>query len=134
MAKVSFDPIIKWFAGSIGKLVYRRSHNGKVSVYPTPDMSAVKWSQAQKDQRQRMREASKYASAAVADPDIRPIYVQMAMDHNKNPGRPFDMAVSDYYHHGNDLLWKKHMGGQEKPKNWDMFHYAWYFKKQNRHP
>jgi hypothetical protein len=57
-----------------------------------------------------MREAFKYASAAVTDTDIRPMYVQMALDHNKNPGRPFDMAVSDYYHHGNDLLWKKHMG------------------------
>ena len=69
MAKVSFDPIIKWFTGRIGGLVYRRSHNGKVSAYPTPDMSSVKWSQAQKDQRQRMSEASKYASAAVADPE-----------------------------------------------------------------
>jgi len=80
-----------------------------------------------------MREASKYASAAVADPDIRPIYVQMAAAHNKNPKRPFDMAVSDYYHHGNDLLWKRHMGDQEKPKNWDMFYYAWYFTKPKRH-
>lgn len=125
MAKVSFDPIIKWFTGRIGGLVYRRSHNGKVSVYSTPDMSTVKWSQAQKDQRQRMREASKYASAAIADPEIRLIYVQMAVDQNKNPDRPFDMAVSDYYHHGNDLLWKKHMGDQEKPKNWNMRYYHW---------
>jgi len=132
MAKVSFDPIIKWFTGRIGKLVYRRSHNGKVSVYPTPDMSTVKWTQAQKDQRLRMREASKYASAAVADPDIRPIYVQMAVDHNRNPGRPFDMAVSDYYHHGKDLLWKKYRGDQEKPKNWKMGYYPWYFNKKNR--
>ncbi len=132
MAKVSFNPIIKWFAGSIDKLVFRRSHNGKVSVYPTPDMSSVKWSQAQKDQRQRMREASKYASAAVADPDIRPIYVQMAEASNMNKQRPFDMAVSDYYHTGNDLRWKKHMGDQEKPKNWDMGFYAWYVHKQNR--
>jgi hypothetical protein len=53
----------------------------------------------------------------------------MAVDHNKNPGRPFDMAVSDYYHYGNDLLWKKHMGDQEKPKNWRMIYYPWYFKK-----
>jgi hypothetical protein len=63
----------------------------------------------EKDQRQRISEASKYASAAVADPDVRPIYVQMALDHDKNPGRPFDMTVSDYCRTGNDLLWKKHM-------------------------
>jgi hypothetical protein len=132
MSKVRFHPIIEWFTGKMGKLVFRRSHNGKVSVYETPYMKGVKWSQAQKDQRQRMGEASRYASAAVADPDIRPVYVQMAMDHNKNPKRPFDMAVSDYYHHGNDLLWKKHMGDQGKPKNWNMGFYPWYFHKQKR--
>ena len=132
MTKVRFHPLIEWFTGKMGNMVFRRSHNGKVSVYATPSMKGVKWSQAQKDHRQRMREASKYASAAVADLDIRPIYIQMAVDHNKNPGRPFDMAVSDYYHHGNDLLWKKHMGDQEKPKNWNMAFYAWYFTKPKR--
>ena len=132
MAKVSFDPIIKWITGRIGKLVYRRSHNGQVSTYPAPDMSGVKWSQAQNDHRQHMSEAWKYASAAIADPELRPVYVQMARDHDKNPGRPFDMAVSDYCHTGNDLLWKKHMGDQEKPSNWKMYYYPWYFKKQDR--
>jgi hypothetical protein len=29
--------------------------------------------------------------------------------------------TSDYFHTGNDLLWKKHMG-----------YYPWYFKKQNQ--
>ena len=91
MAKVSFTPIIKWVTGAFDNVVFRRSHNGKVSIYPTPDMSSVKWSQAQKDHRQRMGEASRYASAAVADPDIRPICIQMAVDLNKNPKRPFDM-------------------------------------------
>jgi hypothetical protein len=132
MPKVRFHPIIEWFTGKMGKLVFRRSHNGQVSVYEAPYMKKVKWSQAQKDHRQRMSEASKYASAAVADPELRPIYVQMAVDHNKNPGRPFDMAVSDYYHHGNELLWKKHMGDQEKPKNWNMGFYPWYYKQRSR--
>jgi hypothetical protein len=36
------------------------------------------------------------------------------------------MAVSDYCNTGNDLLWKKHMGDQEKPKNWDIGYYPWY--------
>ena len=132
MTKVRFHPIVEWFTGKMGDMVFRRSHNGKVSVYMTSSRKKVKWSQAQKDQRQRMREASKYASAAVADPELRPVYVQMALEHNKNPGRPFDMAVSDYYHHGNDLLWKKHMGDQEKPKNWDMVYYPWYYPKPKR--
>ena len=132
MTKVRFHPIVEWFTGKMGKLVFRRSHNGRVSVYETPYMKGIKWSPAQKDHRQRMGEASRYASAAVADPDIRPVYVQMALDHNKNPKRPFDMAVSDYYHHGNDLLWKKHMGDQEKPATRNMYHYPWYFHKQKR--
>jgi hypothetical protein len=130
MAKVSFNPLLHWFTGKIGDLVFRRAHNGKVSVYITPDMSRVKWSQAQKDHRQRMKEAWIYASAAVADPDIRPIYVQMAVDNGKNPKRPFDMAVSDYCDTGNDLLWKKHMGDREKPGSWDIERYPWYLTKR----
>ena len=130
MALVDLDPFFKWFRGRIGKLVYRRTHNGKLSAYPTPDMSGVKWNKAQKDHRQDMKEAFLYASAAVADPDLRPIYVQMAIDHGKNPKRPFDVAVSDYYHTGNDLLWKKHMGDQEKPENWDIERYPWYLTKR----
>ena len=54
-------------------MVFRRSHNGKVSVYEAPSMKELEWSQAQKDHRRRMGEASRYAAAAVADPDIRPI-------------------------------------------------------------
>jgi hypothetical protein len=132
MTKVRFHPIVEWFTGKMNGLVFRRSHNGKVSVYETPYMKDIKWSQAQKDHRRRMGEASRYASVAIADPDIRSIYVQMAEANNMNKDRPFDMAVKDYYHTGNDLLWKKHMGDQEKPKNWKMVFYPWYYKKQNQ--
>ena len=48
MARVSFNPLIKWFRGRIGDLVFRRAHNGTVSVYITPDMAGVKRSAAQK--------------------------------------------------------------------------------------
>ena len=126
MAKVSFDPLIKWFTGTIGKLVYRRSHNGKISVYELPDMTRVKWSRAQKDHRQHFGESSIYASAAIADPDIRAAYVQMAIDRGRNPRRPFDTAKSDYLHGGSDLLWQKHMGDREKPQNWNIENYPWY--------
>jgi hypothetical protein len=131
MAKVSFNPIINWFRGRIGDLVFRRAHNGKVSVYITPDMRRVKRSTAQKAQNQRFSQASKYASAAIADPDIRPIYVQMAIEQNMNPRRPFDVAQSDFQD-GNDLLWKKHMGDCDKPQNWKMNHYSWYFNPNAR--
>jgi hypothetical protein len=132
MAKAGFDPIFKWFRGRIGGLVFRRAHNGKISVYGDPDMTRVKWSTAQKEHRRRMGEASKYASAAISDSEIRAMYVQMAVDLNKDPKRPFDVAVSDYYHKGNDLLWKKHKGDQEKPANWKMDRYSWYFTAKPR--
>jgi hypothetical protein len=45
-----------------------------------------------------------YAKAAMKDPDIRPVYEQMAAE-KKNNKRPFDMAVSDYFA-GNNLLSK----------------------------
>jgi len=132
MTKVRFHPIVEWFTGKMGDLVFRRSHNGKVSVYMAPFMKKVQWSQAQKDHRRRMGEASKYASAAITDPEIRPIYVQMAEANNMNKDRPFDMAVKDYYHTGNDLLWKKHMDDQEKPENWDIERYSWYLTRRKR--
>jgi hypothetical protein len=56
----------------------------------------------------------------------------MALENGKNPGRPYDMAVSDYCNNGNDLLLKKHMGNQEKPKNWEMGFYPWYVTKPKR--
>ena len=112
----------------MGNLIFRRSHNGKVA----PFLKRQTWSQAQKDQHQRMGEASRYASVAVADPDLRPIYVQRAIENDMDPERPFDMAVKDYYHTGNDLLWKKHRADQEKPKNWDMDYYPRYVNKQKR--
>jgi hypothetical protein len=118
----------------MGHYIYRRSHNGKISTYENPFLKGlkIKWSKAQETHRERFREASLYASAAVADPDLRPIYVQMAVDNGKNPKRPFDMAVSDYYHTGNDLLWKKHMGDQEKPQGWGMGYYPWYVNPKSK--
>jgi hypothetical protein len=130
MTKVRFHPLVEWFTGKMGNMIFRRSHNGKVSVYAAPLVEKVEWSQAQKDHRQRLGAASRYASVAVADPDLRAVYVQMALERGMNPERPFDVAVKDYYHTGNDLLWKKHMGDQEKPQNWKSYHYPWYFKKK----
>jgi hypothetical protein len=130
MAKVDFHPLLKWLRGKLGGLVFRRAHSGKISVYLSPDMSRVRASKAQKDHRQRFREAALYASAAVADPDLRPVYVQMAVDHNRDPRRPFHTAHSDYYQNGNDLLWQKHMGDREKPQNWEMDRYHFYLTRQ----
>lgn len=105
MAKVRLHPLFKELRGKIKGLVFRLSHNGKVSAYMSPDMSRVKWSAAQVAQRERMAEASAYAKAAIADPQIRAFYVQMSIERKGNE-RPYDMAVSDYCN-GNNLLGDK---------------------------
>lgn len=106
MAKVYFHPLLEHMRGTIRGMVFRLSHNGKISAYMSPDMSRVKWSTAQVAHRERMAEAFAYARQAVADPQIREIYVNMALEKKQNK-RPYDMAVWDYYHNHNNLLGKR---------------------------
>ena len=111
MAKVKLNPIIEELTGRLGNLVFRRTHTGNVSLIKSPNMSHVQWSPAQEAHRRRFKEAVAYARSAMADPEIRQIYEQMAVEKKKNK-RPFDMAVSDYFQ-GNDLLIKKSPGNRE---------------------
>lgn len=105
MAKVRLHPLLEELRGRIEGLVFRLSHNGKISAYASPDMSRVKRSPAQIAQREHFAEASAYAKAAIADPEIRAIYERMSMERKSNK-RPFEMAVSDYCE-GNNLLGDK---------------------------
>lgn len=111
MAKLKLNPVIEEITGRLGNLIFRRTHSGNVSLSKSPNMSHVQWSPAQEAHRQRFKEAVEYARSAMADPEIRQIYEQMAAEKKKNK-RPFDMAVSDYFQ-GNDLLKKKSLGDQE---------------------
>jgi len=100
MAKVTLQPwiignkVIKGIRGKVGNLVFRQSPNGETIVSKAPDMSAVVWSPAQQDHRQRFKAAIAYANAAMADPDARAVYEKRAAETNR---RPFQMAVSDYF-------------------------------------
>jgi len=114
MAKAKLNPVLELVTGKIGNLVFRRAHTGKLSVIIRPDMSRVKWNSAQKAHRECFRQATGYAKAAMKDPDVRPVYEQMAAE-KKNNKRPFDMAVSDYFA-GNDLLSKKRFGDRNDLK------------------
>jgi hypothetical protein len=93
--KVTFKQSIQAMWGGLGNLVFRRTHNGKVVVSAAPDMSRVKWSEAQKAHRERFKMAVICAKAALADPQVRARYEQEAAAKGK---RPFDLAVSDCYH------------------------------------
>ena len=125
MAKVSLHPLFKQLRGRIHGLVFRRSHSGETSIYGVPDMSRVKWSQDQVTHRERMAEAYAYASAAIKDPEIRQVYLEMARKIKKN-NRPYDMAVSDYFHNRNNLLGDKF--------HWDVEDWRWtkQFRKKKK--
>ena len=103
MAKIILNPKIKELRGTLGDVVYRTSSNGNTYISKRPDMSKVKWSKAQKGSRQRFKEASKYARAALADPKLRAVYEKRAA---KAKRVPYRVALSDYLN-GKDLLSRK---------------------------
>jgi hypothetical protein len=103
MAKVILNPMIKEIRGTLDGVVYRVSASGKTYISKSPDMSKVKWTKAQKRQRERFQEASEYARAAMADPKVRLIYEKRAA---KEKRVPYRVALSDYFK-GKDLLAKK---------------------------
>jgi hypothetical protein len=90
--KVELNPTVDKYRGKIGKLTYRVMY-GKQTVMKTPDMSRVKWSKAQKANRERFAEAIHYARLVMADPTARAYYEKLG----KKAGRqPFRVAVSDF--------------------------------------
>ena len=103
MAKVTLAPFIEDIRGKAGGFVFRRSHSGKLTLIKLADMSNVKWSKAQKAQRQRFKEAVAYAKAALAEPKVRARYEKAAKQEGK---RAYDLAVSDYFK-GHNLLTEK---------------------------
>jgi hypothetical protein len=102
MAKVILDAPFRRIKGKIGKLSYRWMY-GQQTVMKTPDMSRVKWSAAQKSNRQRFAQAIHYARQAMADPKASAQYEKLG---NKASRQPFRVAVSDFLA-GNNLLEKK---------------------------
>jgi len=99
--KVELNPTVDKYRGKIGKLTYRWMY-GQQTVMKTPNMSNVKWSKAQKANRERFAEAIHYARQAIADPRVRAHYEKVAA---KADRQPFRVAVSDFLA-GKDLLKK----------------------------
>jgi len=75
-------------------VAFRRLPTGETQIIKLADMFNVKWSKAQKQHRQRFKEALIYAKAAMADENIRCIYETTAQELGK---RPYRLAVSDYF-------------------------------------
>ena len=56
MPKVEFHPLIKQIRGKLYEdLLIKLSSQGEMIISKRPDMSNVKWSKAQKAQRQRFK-------------------------------------------------------------------------------
>ena len=101
MVKVILQPGLKELRGKMGDWTYRRMY-GKQTIMKTPDMSKVKWSDAQKASRERFAEAIHYAKRAMADPKARAHYEKLG---KKAKRQPFRVAVSDFLA-GKNLLEK----------------------------
>jgi hypothetical protein len=92
MVKVRLHAPVKSMSGKMGIYTYRVMY-GKQTLMKTPDMSKVKWSKAQKANREHFSEAIHYARQAMADPNVRAHYEKVG----KKAGRqPFRVAVSDF--------------------------------------
>ena len=92
MVKAILNPGIRRLSGTMGDWTYRW-RNGKQTIMKTPDMSKVKWSKAQKANRERFAEAIAYARQAMADPKVRAHYEKLGKKANR---QPFRVAVSDF--------------------------------------
>lgn len=103
MPKVVLHPWIKELHGKMGDVVFKRSPNGDTIMTKRPDMSKVQWSPAQKAHRTRFKQASAYAKAAMADPNIRAMYEKKAAKAQKHPR---DLAISDFFK-GKNLIMRK---------------------------
>ena len=102
MVKVILQSGLRELRGKMGDWTYRRMY-GKQTLMKTPDMSKVKWSKAQKANRERFGEAIAYARQAMADPEVRAHYERLGKKANR---QPFRVAVSDFLE-GKNLLGKR---------------------------
>jgi hypothetical protein len=94
MAEITLNPTFETIQGKSGRLVFRRAPSGKTFLIKLADMSNVKWSDAQQRQRQQFKAANEYAKAAMANPEMRAMYEEMAREQNKPP---YHLAVSEYF-------------------------------------
>jgi uncharacterized protein with von Willebrand factor type A (vWA) domain len=103
--KVRLKYAIAEFDGTLYEVGTRVSHsNEEEEILEKPAyVFRGEASEAQKDWRQRFKLAQAYATAVLADTEIRALYEAMGRQQGKSVR---GMAVSDYLN-GNDLLAKK---------------------------
>jgi hypothetical protein len=91
MAIVDDNIILKYRRGKVGKEIYRVV-KGKTVLSKAPDYSKIKWSDAQKQNRIQMAQASAYAREAIKDPEKLAFYLK-----KKKPNQnAFNVAVAEF--------------------------------------
>ena len=110
MPKIRLKFAIRDIEGTLYEVNLSRSHQEETSSTKHPNASKRRpaashqeASESQKAHRQHFKQAVAYAKAALADPQVRARYEQMAQQQGKGPR---GAAVADYLK-GNDLLAKK---------------------------
>lgn len=74
MARLQRNSVYVALQGTIGKELVFKHYSNKVVVAQYPDMSKVKPSEGQKEQRTRMKEANDYARFVLRNPELKAIY------------------------------------------------------------
>lgn len=92
MARSSNNIATQGLSGQVGEFVFRQRF-GKTFVMKKPVFSG-KTSPAQADNRSRFREASRYAKAAISDPELKLFYRSRA----KYGQSEYNAAVGDFCH------------------------------------
>jgi len=72
------DFLLRQLRGQIGKKIVVKHYGKKVVITKAPDMSKIKPSNAQKDQRNRFAEAVAYARHINNSPELKAAYVKKA--------------------------------------------------------
>ena len=94
MTKAKLHPLFNEISGTLGGFVFKISKKGEAIIAQRPRKSKTGFSEAQKRQQQRFKEAAAYARAVLADPNIRAHYEEQALRLKK---QPYPLAVSDYF-------------------------------------
>ena len=93
MARVKANSILEALQGSIGKELVFKQYADKVVITQYPDMSNVKPSTRQKEQREKMKEANAYARTVLSNPELKAVYEQ-----NLQKGESvYRKAIKEYF-------------------------------------
>ena len=94
MANVKLNPVVDRLRGRIGDLVFKKVF-GTAYVARKPETGDREFTELQKANQERFRQATVYGKMAMADPQVRVLYEEAAKD-KKQP--VFSVMIADFFH------------------------------------